>query len=113
MKLNIKGLYVTLSISDTVRNIALHYAECCILFIVMLSVIMLSVIMLSVIMLSVIMLSVIMLSVIMLSVIMLSVVILSVVAPPCIFSLAFMMFWKASNILTHLTFFPIFKKKNE
>jgi hypothetical protein len=34
MALNIKGLYVacTLSISDTVHNNALHYAECCILF---------------------------------------------------------------------------------
>ncbi len=28
MELNIKGLYVTLSISDSVRNNALHYAEC-------------------------------------------------------------------------------------
>jgi len=62
MELNIKGVYVTLSISDTVRNNALHYAECCILLIVMLSVIMLSV------------------------------VVLSVVAPLSIFSLAFMMF---------------------
>jgi hypothetical protein len=48
-----KGLYVTLSKTDTQHNKALHYAECCyteyhILFIVMLSVIMLSVILLNI-----------------------------------------------------------------
>ncbi len=51
--LSIKVLYVTVSISDT-----LHYAECRILFIILLNVIMLSVVMVSVVMLSVIKLSV-------------------------------------------------------
>ncbi len=58
-----------------------HFAECCILFTIMLNVIMLSVVMLTVIMLSVIMLSVIMLSVIMLSVVMLTAIMLVVIAP--------------------------------
>jgi hypothetical protein len=56
--LSIKGLFMTLSINDTRRNHALHYAEyryaeCHILFTVMLSVLMLNVIMMSIIMLSV------------------------------------------------------------
>ncbi len=60
--------WMTLSINDTQNNNLCYYgewqyAECRVLFIVMLSAIMLSVIMLSVIMLSVIMQSVIMLSV--------------------------------------------------
>ncbi len=63
-----------------------HYAECPILFdivlnVVMPSVIMLNVVMLSVVMLSVVMLNVIILNGIMLSVIMLSVIMLIVVAP--------------------------------
>ncbi len=56
-----------------------HYAECRVLFIVMLCEVMLNVIMLRVLVLSVVMLSVVMLSVVILSVVMLSVVILSVV----------------------------------
>jgi hypothetical protein len=60
---------VTLSINDTQHKQQLSitmlclYAECCVLFNVMLNVIALSVVMLNVIMLSVVMLSVIMLSV--------------------------------------------------
>jgi hypothetical protein len=49
-------------------HVEFHYAECRILFTIMLNVVMLSVVMLSVVMLSVIMLSVIILSVVMLSV---------------------------------------------
>ena len=58
---------MTLSISDTQHkwhhtqhNSVLYYAECRVLFIILLSVIMLSVVMLSVVMLSVVMLSVVM-----------------------------------------------------
>ncbi len=58
-----------------------HYAECLILFIIMLNGIMLSVVMLSVVGLNKVILSVVMLSEVMLSVIMLSVAILSVMAP--------------------------------
>jgi hypothetical protein len=47
-----------LSINNSQNNYALHYAECLILFIVMLIVIMLNVFMLSVLMLNVVMLSV-------------------------------------------------------
>jgi hypothetical protein len=70
---------MTLSIINTQHNNDLtcaefRYAECHILFTIMLSVIILDFIMLSVIMLNVIMLSVIMLNVIILSVVMLSVV---------------------------------------
>jgi hypothetical protein len=43
-----KALYVTLSITDTQRNNALHYAECCVLFFVTLSAIMLNVVTLNV-----------------------------------------------------------------
>jgi len=39
MTLVIKGLFVTLSINDTHHNNALHYAECRILYIVMLIVV--------------------------------------------------------------------------
>jgi hypothetical protein len=46
--LSLMGLYVTLSVTDTERNNALHYFECRVLFIAMLSVIMLSVVMLNV-----------------------------------------------------------------
>jgi hypothetical protein len=60
---------VTVSIHDKSITMLCHYAECRILFIIMLNIIMLSVIMLSVIMLSVIMLSVMMLSVIMPSIV--------------------------------------------
>jgi hypothetical protein len=42
MTLSSKGLYVTLSLTDTQHNRTLHYAECHILFIVMLGVIMLN-----------------------------------------------------------------------
>jgi hypothetical protein len=68
---------VTLGISDTQHNNALPcaerpYAECRILFTIMLSVIMLYVVMLSVIMLNIVMLRIIMLNIVM----------LSVVAPP-------------------------------
>jgi hypothetical protein len=58
MILSLKGLYVTLSITDTHHyNALLHYtmrlyAECRVLFIVMLSVILLSALILNVIMLS-------------------------------------------------------------
>jgi hypothetical protein len=55
---------MTLSINDTQHNNALYYAECRILFIVMLIVIMLNFVILSVIMLSVIMLNVVTLSVV-------------------------------------------------
>ncbi len=68
MKLIIKGLFVTL-INVTQLNYNLHYAECRILFIVLLNVIMLScryAVMLYVVMLSIIMLNVIMPCVIML-----------------------------------------------
>ncbi len=67
----------TLSINTHLRHLALmplsvaticHYAECCVLFIVMLNVIMPNVIMLNVVMLNVVMLNVIMLNVVMLSV---------------------------------------------
>jgi hypothetical protein len=53
-----------LRFTDTQHDNALHYAECCILFIAMLSVVMLNVIMLNVIMLNAIMLNVIMLNVV-------------------------------------------------
>ncbi len=59
-KLSIEGLIMTLSIHDTdYRNIATlcKYAECLILFIVMLNVIMLRVVMVNVLMLSVAVLS--------------------------------------------------------
>jgi hypothetical protein len=69
------GLYVALSL-----KMLCHYAECRVLFIVMLNVIMLTVVILIVIMLNVIMLSVIILIVILLSVVMLNVILLSVVA---------------------------------
>jgi hydrogenase-4 membrane subunit HyfE len=46
--LSLKGLYVTLSITDTERNNAPNYSERRVLFIAMLSVIMLSVVMLGV-----------------------------------------------------------------
>jgi hypothetical protein len=49
---------MTLSITDTQHSNALHYADCHILFIVMLSVFMLNIIMLNVVMLNVVMLSV-------------------------------------------------------
>ncbi len=80
-KLKIKGLYVThrqhkwhLAKSTLSITLLCHYANFCILFIIMLNVIVLDVIMLNVIMLNVIMLNVIMLSVIMLNVIMLNVI---------------------------------------
>ncbi len=53
MTLSMKGLYVTLRITCTQHNNALHYAERRILFIVMLSVIMPNVVMLTVVLLSV------------------------------------------------------------
>jgi len=64
MTLRKMGLYVTLSL-----KMLCHYAECRVLFIVMLNVIMLTVVILIVIMLNVIMLSVVMLNVILLSVV--------------------------------------------
>ncbi len=67
----------TLSIKTHLRHLALmplsmitifHYAECCVLFIVLLNVVMPNVIMLNVVMLNVVMLNVIKLNVVMLSV---------------------------------------------
>ncbi len=60
MTLSVKGLYwyMTFCINDTQHNNALHYAECRILFAVMLSIIILDVVMLSVVVLDVVMLSV-------------------------------------------------------
>ncbi len=88
MTLNIKALFVTLSINDTRHNAFCFgrsyaewcYAKCRVLFIIVLNVGMLSVKMLSVFMMNVFMLSIIMLSVIFLSVVMLNVVIPSAVA---------------------------------
>ncbi len=60
---------MTLSISDNQHKFLFYYAECHILFTIMLNVTMLNVIMLNVIMLNVIMLNVIMLNVVMLSVV--------------------------------------------
>ncbi len=50
MTLSIKGLYVMLSINgkEHKHNNALHYAQCGVLFIVMLSVVVLNVVLLSV-----------------------------------------------------------------
>jgi hypothetical protein len=55
MTLSIKGLYVTLIISDAQHKMLCHYAECRILFIVIIrmSVIMLNVVMLNAVLLSV------------------------------------------------------------
>jgi hypothetical protein len=76
------ALSITNTHHDNAQNYAgCRYAECCVLFIVMMSVIMLKVIMLSVVMLNVIMVSVVMLNVILVSVVMLNVVILSVMVP--------------------------------
>jgi hypothetical protein len=66
--LSIKGLLVTHSITTLCYNAERRYAECHILFIVMLSVVMLTVVMLNVFMPNVIILSAIKLNVIMLSV---------------------------------------------
>ncbi len=52
-----------------------YYAECCVLFIIMLSVVMLNIVMMNVVMMNVVMLNVIMLNVVMLNVVMLSVVV--------------------------------------
>jgi hypothetical protein len=60
---------MTLNINDSQHNNPLHYAECRVLFIVMLSVVVLNLIMLSVIVLNLIMLSVVMLNVVILSVV--------------------------------------------
>jgi hypothetical protein len=89
MTLSIKGLFLTLSISDAQhkRNSAYQkcqlfeclYAECRNLLIVVLSVIILSVVMLNVVMLNAIMLNAIMLNAIMLNAITLNVVMLSVI----------------------------------
>ncbi len=49
---------MTLNVNDSQHNNALHYAECRVIFIVMLSVIVLNLIMLSVVMLNVVILSV-------------------------------------------------------
>ncbi len=53
---------MTLNITGAQHNNALHYAECCVLSIVLISVVMLSVVMVSVVMLSVVMLIVVMLT---------------------------------------------------
>ncbi len=48
MTLSIKGLYMTLIITDTQHDNTLHYAQCRLLFTIMLSVITLNAIMMSV-----------------------------------------------------------------
>jgi len=53
MTFSLMHLIVTLSKKDTWISIKCHFAECCVLFIVILNVIMLSVVILSVVMLSV------------------------------------------------------------
>ncbi len=85
MTLSVKGLYVSLSINYNHHNNTLHYArgyyaECLILFIVMLTLFMLCVIVLIAIMLNDIALRVIMLNVTLLSVFMTNVIMLSVLA---------------------------------
>ncbi len=59
--LSLKGLHVTLSVSNSITTLC-YYAECHVLFIIMLNVLMVSVIMLNVVMVSVIMVNVVMLS---------------------------------------------------
>jgi hypothetical protein len=77
MILSIKGLFATISTTKI-----LHYSECHILSIVMLTVIMLSNAMLNIVMLSAVMLSVVMLNIVMLSVDKLNIIMLSVMVPP-------------------------------
>ncbi len=72
---------MTVSITMLSHNSECHYAECRILFNIMLNVVMLSVILLNIDMLSVFMLNIDMLSVVMLNIDMLSVVMLSVMTP--------------------------------